>query len=168
MKIELKKLSLNDGKEIYEMIQEIGPGENGFMNNGYGISYNEFLEYLEKNKNMAEGINLKEGLVPQTIYWLVINEKPVGIGKLRDYLTDVLRKNGGHIGYTIRPSERGKGYGTLILSELLKKAKEKGIEKALLTINEDNILSRKVVEGNGAILEDINEGKCRYWIEIVK
>lgn len=164
MKIELRQLSLNDGRDIFDMLQDIGFGENGFMNSGYGIKYEEFPAYLQRNYNMAKGIDLKLGLVPQTIYWLMIDGKPVGVGKLRDYLTDALRVIGGHIGYTIAPAERGKGYGKMMLAELLKEANRKDIEDVLLTCNEDNIASRKVIEGNGGILEDIYEGKCRYWI----
>jgi predicted acetyltransferase len=164
MKIELIELSLQDGREIYDMLQDIGEGENGFMNSAYGLTYDEFKEFLAKNVSMSKGIGLAPNQVPQTIYWLIVDGSPVGIGKLRDYLTEGLRKEGGHIGYSIRPSERGKGYGAIILKEILNKAREKGVEQALLTCNENNIASRKVIEANGGELEDIHEGKCRYWI----
>ena len=77
---------------------------------------------------------------------MYVNDKPVGIAKLRHYLNDKLKILGGHIGYCIRPKERGKGYGNLILKEALKKAKELGIECALLTCDKDNLFSRKVIE----------------------
>lgn len=92
MNIELKKLSLNDGKEIYEMIKEIGPGENGFVNYGYEINYSGFDDYLKKNDNYSKGINIVPGFVPQTVYWLYAGGVPVGVAKLRDYLTDSLKK----------------------------------------------------------------------------
>ena len=164
MRIELRELSLNDGIEIYEMTQEIGPGENGYQNKAYGLDFSEFQGFLIKSGDESLGINLPPHYVPQTVYWLVIDEKPIGIGKLRSYLNDGLRKIGGHIGYTIRPSERGKGYGKILLQEILKKAKEKRIEEVLLTCDESNMASRKVIEANHGELENIDHGECRYWI----
>lgn len=165
MNIELRELSLNDGMDVFEMVKEISSNENGFINGAYNIDINDFPSYLQKKVNASKGINLRPNQVSQTIYWLYIDGKPVGMGKLHNYLNDDLRESGGHIGYTIRPSERGKGYGNVILSELLKKAKDKGISEVLLTCREDNIPSRKVIESNGGLLEDITEqGKCRYWI----
>lgn len=165
MKVELRELSLQDGRDIYEMLQEMGQGENGFENSAYGIDYKDFSAYLQRSYNMAKGIGLSSWQVPQTMYWLIIDEKPVGIGKLRSRLTDALLRVGGHIGYAILPSQRGKGYGKIMLAELLKEAKKKEIEDVLLTCNEDNIASRKVIETNGGKLENIEEYKCRYWID---
>lgn len=164
MKVELIELTIEDGNDIYNMLQEMGPGENGFVNSGFGISHEEFKKYLVKNFNMSRGIGLESYQVPQTIYWLLIDGRPVGYGKLRSYLTEGLRKIGGHIGYSIMPFERGKGYGTIILKELLKEAKKKDINETLLTCNEDNTASRRIIENNGGTLENIIEGKCRYWI----
>ncbi len=124
----------------------------------------EFQGFIKKSRDESLGINLPPHYVPQTVYWLVIDEKPIGIGKLRSYLNDSLRKIGGHISYTNRPSERGKGYGKIILDELLKKAKEKGIKEVLLTCDESNIFSRKIIEAYNGDLADIDQGKCRYWI----
>lgn len=166
MSIELRELSLTEPEEIYNMIKEIGPGENGFVNSGYNIEYTLFNDFLKGHYNMARGIGLKPEYVPQTIYWLIVDETPVGIGKLRDYLNDNLKKIGGHIGYTIKPSQRGKGYGNIILKELLNKANDKGIKKVLLTCNEENIRSRKVIESNCGKIQDIFQGRCRYWIDI--
>jgi predicted acetyltransferase len=168
MRVELRQLSLDDGEDVLEMMREIGPGEGGFGNDGYDMEFAGFSEFLQKHVDMAKGVGIDlTRYVPQTRYWLFVDERPVGIGKLRHYLNDHLRRIGGHIGYTIRPSERGKGYGTLILEELLKKAREKGIDAALVTCHETNIRSRKVIERNGGRLEGITEGECRYWIGLV-
>lgn len=166
MNIELRPISLNDGNDIYEMIQEIGPEENGFLNLGHGISLSEFPDFLLKHYNFSKGINIPPEFVPQILYWLYIDSKPVGIGKLRPRLNEALFKIGGHIGYAIRPSERGKGFANLILKELLTQAKIKGVERVLLTVDEDNMFSRKAIEYNNGILENIEEGECRYWITL--
>lgn len=165
MNVELRELSLNDGSDIYEMIKEIGPGENGFGNSGYDIEYKDFPSYLKEQVDMSKGVGIDlTRYVPQTRYWLIVDGRPVGVGKLRHYLNDGLRILGGHIGYSIRPSERGKGYGNLILKELLEQAREKSITEALITCKEGNIRSRRVIEHNGGVLEDIREEECRYWI----
>lgn len=166
MILELRELSVQDDINIFNMLKEIGPGENGFMNSAYGLSYEEFPNYLEENVDYSKGINLLPGYVPQTIYWLYIDSKPVGMGKCRHFLNNSLREHGGHIGYCIRPTERSKGYGTIILSELLKKAKAKDIDNALLTCDAANTASRKVIEGNNGVLESVKEGECKYWIKL--
>ena len=166
MNIELKKLSLSDGKEIYEMLKEIGPGENGFINSGYEINYREFDDYLLKNDNYSKGIGLEPQYVPQTTYWLYADGVPVGVSKLRDHLTDALRKVGGHIGYCIRPSQRGKGFGNIILKKIIEEAKKKNITEVLITCHNGNIPSRRVIEANGGVLQDIVESRCRYWIKL--
>lgn len=165
MLVELKELSAKDDMDIFDMLKEIGPGENGFMNSAFGISYEEFPGFLAENIDYSKGVNLPPGYVPQTIYWLYINAKPVGLGKFRHYLNDSLRVRGGHIGYCIRPTERGKGYGTIILRELLKEAKAEAVDEALLTCDATNIPSRRVIEGNNGELESIIDGECKYWIK---
>jgi predicted acetyltransferase len=163
--VELKELTTQDGIGIFDMLREIGPGENGFMNSAYGINPEEFSRFLEDNVKYSKGIDLLPGYVPQTVFWLYIDSKPVGIGKFRHYLNAILRQHGGHIGYCIRPTERGKGYGTIILRELLKKAKDSAVDEALITCDAKNIPSRKVIEANNGILESIIEGECNYWIK---
>jgi len=164
MDIELKELTKDDGREVYDMLQEIVSGENGFQNKAYGLTYKEYKDYLSDNFDMAKGIGLKPEYVPQTIYWFYIDGKVVGMAKLRHYLNDLLKEIGGHIAYAIRPEERGKGYGKKLLNELLKKAKDKEIEKVLLTCDDDNYASRKIIEANGGELSKINNGECKYWI----
>lgn len=167
VKIELRSLSLNDGKDIFDMLQQIGPGENGFSGSGYDIDFADFPAYLNAQIEMSNGIGIDLKIyVPQTRYWLYVDGRPVGMGKLRHYLNDSLRANGGHIGYSIRPSERRKGYGNILLRELLIKAGEKEIDEVLITCQESNIRSRKVIEHNGGILEDTRDGTCRSWIHV--
>lgn len=166
MKNELKKLSENEGEDIYEMIKEIGLGENGFINNFPSTSYEDFTKSLPRLVEVSNGINLEEGYVPQTIYWMYIDDQPVAYGKLRHSLNEKLAAYGGHVGYMVRPTERGKGYGKLFLKGLINEAKLMGIDKLLITCDESNARSRGVVESNNGKLEDINDGICRYWITI--
>lgn len=165
MEFNLKKLSTNDGQEIYAMLQEIPYNENGFLNDMNGATLEEFQAWLIKRDNESKGIGIGEGRVPQEIYWLFANGVPVGYGKVRHSLTEKLLDDGGHIGYSILPSERGKDYGKLQLKLLLERAKEIGIDKVLLTIHSSNINSLKVAIKNGGVIEKQDENKCWVWIK---
>ncbi|OGH91392.1 MAG: hypothetical protein A2479_01625 [Candidatus Magasanikbacteria bacterium RIFOXYC2_FULL_39_8] len=85
-----------------------------------------------------------------------------------------MREYGGHIGYSIRPSKRKKGYGTHMLALALKKTKRFGLKKVMITCDEDNVGSRKIIQASGGILEDIIETKLnpdkkstmRWWIRL--
>jgi predicted acetyltransferase len=100
------------------------------------------------------GRNLREGIVPQTTLWLVEDGEFIGYGNLRHRLTESLERMGGHIGYAIRPSRWGKGYGTWQLKLLLSEAAKLGIREALLTCDDRNIGSYRVMEKNGGVLQD--------------
>jgi predicted acetyltransferase len=107
--------------------------------------------------------------VPQTDYWLIVDGQYTGRCGLRHRLTPSLQRFGGHIGYQIRPSMRHKGYGTLQLKLLLPKAWELGLKRVMITCDDDNIGSAKIIENNGGILIDkVDNGRSaltrRYWI----
>ena len=107
--------------------------------------------------------------VTGSVYFAIVDGKIVGTIAVRHYLNDSLLKSGGHIGYGIRPSERRKGYGTKMLTLALKKCREFGIEKALVTCDKNNIASAKTAMRNGGVLENeiVEESGNivqRYWI----
>ncbi|QOR36173.1 GNAT family N-acetyltransferase [Clostridium sp. 'deep sea'] len=165
MEFSLKKLSANDGIKIYNMLQDIAKNENGFMNTINGVSYDVYKNWLIKKEQEALLTELKKGWkVPSTIYWLYINDIPVGMGKLRHFLTPKLEEEGGHIGYAIRKSERNKGYGTVLLKHLLKEAKNMNIEKVLITVQNHNKHSIKIgLNNNGKI---VKQNDIRTYISI--
>ena len=109
---------------------------------------------LMKFENESRGIGLPEGWVPSSVFWLVDEGEYIGAGNIRHTLTEPLEKFGGHIGYEIRPSEWGKGYGTLLLKLLLREAARLGIQSALLTCSAANAVSARVMEKNGGVLLD--------------
>ena len=165
--LTLRRASVDDGIEVWAMIREIGPGENGFHNDGYSVPYSCFRDFLQVLESMRAGVGLPTGYVPQTTYWAFVDDRPVGIAKLRHRLTDALRAVGGHIGYSVRPSERGKGYGSVILRRTLDEAEGLGIESVLITVNEDNVPSWRLVESNGGTLARIDDGKRYYDVPTV-
>jgi predicted acetyltransferase len=131
-----------------------------------------FEDFLQHFYDEMKGLNLPEGYVPATMFWLIDHDEFVGRIQVRHKLIEG-RERTGHIGYYIRPSKRKMGYGKKILELALSKAKEIGFNKVLLTCNDDNIGSWKIIEANGGVLESIiepeKEGekkKRRYWIKI--
>jgi len=97
-----------------------------------------------------EAKELLPNRVPGSTYWLVADGlRIVGTSRLRHWLVPHLEKEGGHIGYDIRPSERKKGYGTEILSLTLAKARGLGLREVIVTCDSDNEGSLKIIEKNG-------------------
>lgn len=113
----------------------------------------DFDAFVEKEKSQAEGKNLPEGYVSQTVYWLVDKGEFIGSVRIRHTLNEQLKKIGGHVGYNIRPSKRRQGYGSKILELAVPKARELGIDRLLLTCDAINVASRKIIEKNGGVLD---------------
>jgi predicted acetyltransferase len=134
-----------------------------------GARFEDLIHKLAADRDPA---NAPPGEVAYEDFFLM--EGDVWIGKLtfRPTINAKYLHAGGHIGYEIRPSKRRQGYGTALLRLGLDKARERGLDRALLTCNEDNIGSRKVIEANGGQFENavVVEGqtakKLRYWITL--
>jgi len=126
----------------------------------YKKALNNFDEYLIDLQNYSKGINLLQGEVTTSTFWLINNNEVVGVVRIRHQE----REYAGHIGYDISPCFRNKGYGTLILKLALERALKIGIKEAIVTCNIDNIASKKIIEkNNGELLgaffdekEDVN------------
>jgi len=111
-------------------------------------------------------------LVAQTVYWGVDEDGYAGRIALRHSLNEGLMKLGGHIGYDVRPSKRRRGYAVQMLRLVLEEAKALGLERVLITCDEDNVGSYRTAEGAGAVLEKTCtvEGHSKpvryYWIDL--
>lgn len=132
-------------------------------------------EIIEKSYNFEQGINLPSGYVRSTRFWAIDDDRLIGEIDIRHELSPFLLRYGGHIGYEIRYSEGGKGYGTRMLALALKYAKSSlGIRRVLITCDDDNCASIRVIEKNGGILENKIENEVsrgtvltrRYWIDL--
>ncbi len=138
----------------------------------YEMGYSNYEKYVKKLQNQQEGNELPEGWAPSHTLFLIDNDDIKGVIRIRMNLaSEYLKKFIGHIGYDIKPSERGKGYGLEILRQGLVKAKELGLLEVLILCSEENIASRKIIEENGGIYEStINdpdgESLKRYWIRL--
>lgn len=102
--------------------------------------------------------------VPCTTLWWVEGDEYIGRLALRHRLNAFLLDVGGHIGYDVRSSRRRRGHATAMLAAALPVARRLGIDSVLVTCDDDNLGSRRVIERNGGALEDVRGVKRRYWI----
>lgn len=113
-----------------------------------------FDYYVQHLILQSRGVGLAKGMVPFTEYWIVKDRHFIGRITLRHHLNASLENLGGHIGYEIRPTERRKGYGRQALAMLLPLAKDFGLNEVLITCNDDNVGSIRIIEANGGVLQD--------------
>ena len=113
------------------------------------------------------------GTVPHAHLWLVAGDELIGRVSIRYQLNQRLLRSGGHIGYGIRPSRRRQGFGHQALVLAKQHARERGVQRVLLTCADDNIGSARIIETCGGVLEDVEPHPDnpetlmrRYWIEL--
>ena len=171
-KIILVKPDLSYTDEIIKYKEE-SLAESSIINGSAGLDRLSSIEdWLKELKKRSCEDTVPKGLVPSSTY-LAVREKDnyiVGMIDIRHYLNEYLTQVGGHIGYGVRKTERNKGYAKQMLKLALEKCKELKIKKVLITCDEDNIASEKVILSANAKLEDIRnvdgENKKRFWIDL--
>ena len=170
--IYAKEFMEQDKDQLFDMINEINEYDanfEGLDDIGRIEDYNVFLKKLEKWK-CQEQIN--PNYSPQTTFGVFDDKKLVGGFVLRYTLKGGLNNHGGNIGYLVRPGERKKGYGRMLLKLALEKARDIGLEKVLVTCGNENIGSAKVIESNGGKYvndyydESLKKTYKRYLIQI--
>ena len=167
--MKLRRPTLEDKDAILEMIAEFDAAKS-YMHGGVGSTwkraknYEDWLKIVEQQED-AE--NLPEGWVP-AIQFISVDEenRPLGFLALRLLLNEKLFIEGGHIGYSIRPSQRRKGLAKLQLELGLAEARKQGLERVLITCDEDNEASRRTILSAGGIYESTIDRSQRYWIDI--
>lgn len=127
------------------------------------VSSAVFSSWVSKLK--SERTSPLPGFVPATNLWIVEGQQYLGAIQLRHCLgTEYLRTRGGHIGYTVRPSARGRGLATEALRMILPRAKSLGLNQVLVTCAEANEASARVIEKVGGAYESTLDGQRRYWV----
>jgi predicted acetyltransferase len=172
--LELVSPRLGYAQAFLAMAEEFqAAGEMQYANCLHKIR-EDFPAYLKEIKGMLGPRGLKPGRVPQSEFWLVDPQRHMVLGtiRFRHALNARLEINGGHIGYAIRPGERGKGYAKRQLAMLLNCLAKSGWQRVLLTCDAENYASARVIEANGGRLEDqcLDETSGRqvnrYWINL--
>ena len=161
MSDDIKLVPLKDciTKDLYEMYKDIPKEELGSLNPLNNVSFDEFKKicnnYLKEEKEINKSIN-----TTTSRYILFCNNRPIGEIGIRTTLNEYWINKGSQIYYKIRLSERGKGYGNIILKLGLEKAKELGFKSIRINCSNDNIISKKVILNNGGII-DIDSYKTK-------
>lgn len=119
----------------------------------------------------AESVGSDGTRVDGTYYWITDGDdsapgEVIGFLNLRHQLNDFLLEEGGHVGYSIRPARRREGHAARALALAVRRAAELGIARVLVTCDDGNDASRRTIERNGGVLEDVRGIKRRYWIEV--
>jgi predicted acetyltransferase len=153
-------------------------GLREFHQEGRMLQYNfqvvsqDFERFLHSLRAQQDQTKFVPHGIPQRHFWLIDDNEFIGILSLRRGPDETFIRISGHVGYQIRPSKRRRGYGRELLRQGLQKAKELGFTRVLLTCDEDNIASKKVIESNGGQFENaiLVDGapvkKLRYWIDL--
>ena len=179
MELYLKEPTMDEKEELIKMVNEFADANDEYQFEGlgnfkkiYDSFYEEFYDGLEVNKHINQ---INPEWANQTSYVLIDENGHIyGAANIRHELKGKLREIGGHVGYGIRPSERGKGYATLQLKLLLEKMDKMGIDNALITCRENNIGSiktmNKFIGTADSLIPSRYEGimEYRYWVDVKK
>lgn len=160
------KASVMDYREEFFANQSTMHGSGGLETFD---AYEAWLDKITRDRDSPD-----EDRVAATQYLAVDKaNRLVGMIQLRHELNEYLLQFGGHIGYSVRPSERRKGHASQMLLQCLNKARGIGLVRVLITCDEDNIGSRRVIEKVGGVQENTIDnpttGKqtLRFWIELL-
>jgi predicted acetyltransferase len=123
-------------------------------------------------KKLADPSRRTESVVPKTHLWAIAEDQFVGRISIHHELNDALRSSGGHIGYDTVPSVRGRGVATEMLRQALPVARALGLHEVLITCDDTNMASIRVIEKNGGVLQQTKALasnrplKRYYWIDL--
>ena len=129
------------------------------------LSIPEWVKFVENTKYKE---TVTPGFVTAHTFFALDDNKIVGIINARHELNDYLLNLGGHIGYSVRKSERRKGYAKKMLKYSSEFLFSLGLDTILITCDKNNIASKRTIESCGGILEneviEATRTTLRYWI----
>lgn len=134
-----------------------------------GMSHAEHIQKLQDHKDSSK---IATHLVPSTMMYAFIGDEIVGRLSLRHHLNEYLEKRGGHVGYSVGPNHRRKGYAKEMFEQALRYCQTLGLNQILVTCSDSNEASWRVIETFGGSLEnrvfDNEEDELlrRYWVDV--
>lgn len=167
MSLVVRRLALSDEADTLAAVAEL-EAEGGHWSYRYRPDL-AWPDYVALVHGWEHGRDLPGDFVANADLVAEVDGVVVGRSSLRFELNDFLRTLGGHIGYAVRPQFRGRGYATEILRQSVQMLRDRGISPVLVTCDDDNLASARVIEANGGVLESVVPGvadmpKRRYWI----
>ena len=127
-------------------------------------------DWLAERGRNADAATADAGVLPSGTYLAIEEGRFVGMLTIRLELDEYLLTYSGHIGYSVRPGERGRGYAARMLELALDICRARGMERVLMTCDEDNPASERVIQRCGGVKEnEVLDGSTivrRYWIEL--
>ncbi len=168
----LREPSMDFADDFRKMVAEYRAADEEF-DRANALLTADLARYIKAAEDMAAGLGLLPGMVPQTSFWLVRDDATiVAASWLRHRITPALGIEGGHIGYTVRPRFRRQGYGTRICAMTLARAREIKLRRALITCDTDNLASACIIQKNGGVFAGETPSPrsrkpvSRYWVEL--
>lgn len=172
MPLVLRELAESDEPSFRRAVEEFKVSDPDWAFAFFFDGVTDFPAYVRRMHAWTRGEELPENYVPNTFLVGVVDGGVVGRLSFRHRLNDFLLRIGGHVGYGVVASHRRKGYAREMLKQSFPLVRARGIDRLLLTCDDDNVGSRKVIESCGGVLENTVEVpgqtvlKRRYWISL--
>jgi len=171
--LELMRLTVDLGDAYLEMVDEFEDADEGYPYNNIPLAREDIATFVQELQEEELGIGLPPGIVPQTTYVLVRDGRTiVGEIRFRPATAPPFGVGHDHIGYNVRPSERRRGHGGVMLSRVLEKARALELHGVSLTVEGENPPSVRIIERAGGQVFEENvdpETGSRvrlYWIAL--
>lgn len=171
-RVRIEELALAHQAAYLDMIEEFERLEGGYPYNDAALARQDFAAFIRDLQAEARGEGLPPDVPAQTTYAL-LGEDGRALGEIRFRAAPIppIEAGNGHIGYNMRPTERGKGYATAMLALLLERALAAGLRRVMLPVEGENPASVRVIERNGGRLErritrDGGEAVSIFWIDL--
>lgn len=166
LRLVLRPMTAADEAEVLAAQAELAEDSFGFVFLEEGDTFADLLAHTDR---AARG-EVDQGKVPASFFLADVDGIVVGRVSIRHELNEWLLGFGGHVGYGVRPAHRRRGYAAEILRQALEFTDSLGIERVLVTCDDDNVGSARTIEGAGGVLENVvpdgdSAPKRRYWID---
>ena len=166
MAITLKPIELEDGPLYCDLLIELARYKDVYARPvPSDFEPDDFESFKQARIKMANGIDLRPGVIQTSTYWVMDDVSPIGYATLKHKVD--LSKPGGHFGCCLKKEYQNKGIGTIVANELSKIAyNDLGIEEVIFTSKNENEQSKRSVSNIGGTLIKVENGYHFYKVNI--